>query len=415
MRFDRRDSKREKVKTTMRSFSLTIKNLVRKPGRTTVLTLLTAFLALAVFGGSVVVLSLRSGLNSLEARLGADIILVPSEAQSKVSFQNMFLQGTTGAFYMDASALDKALEVEGVEKAAPQTFLASLKADCCSIKIQVIGIDPERDFTVQPWIARSLSRGLGDMDVAVGCKVEAGVGEIIRIYDQRCKVVARLEATGTGLDTAVYCNMDTMNALLAAAEDKGVSHKIESGDQLISAVYVKVKDGCDIDTVNSRLNGHIRKVTAVRTRSMLTGVSDSLAGVSRTVTILIAAVWALAFMILLLAFVLIIRERAREFAVLRLVGASRGMLSRMVLLESALCGLLGGLLGVGLAALLLFPFSGLIESALNLPYLMPDTGKTLLLAAGTVLLSVIVAALSSVMAAYRLSRIDPGTALREGN
>ncbi len=394
---------------------MTIKNLVRKPGRTTVLTLLTAFLALAVFGGSVVVLSLRSGLNSLEARLGADIILVPSEAQSKVSFQNMFLQGTTGAFYMDASALDKALEVEGVEKAAPQTFLASLKADCCSIKIQVIGIDPERDFTVQPWIARSLSRGLGDMDVAVGCKVEAGVGEIIRIYDQRCKVVARLEATGTGLDTAVYCNMDTMNALLAAAEDKGVSHKIESGDQLISAVYVKVKDGCDIDTVNSRLNGHIRKVTAVRTRSMLTGVSDSLAGVSRTVTILIAAVWALAFMILLLAFVLIIRERAREFAVLRLVGASRGMLSRMVLLESALCGLLGGLLGVGLAALLLFPFSGLIESTLNLPYLMPDTGKTLLLAAGTVLLSVTVAALSSVMAAYRLSRIDPGTALREGN
>ena len=394
---------------------MTIKNLVRKPGRTTVLTLLTAFLALAVFGGSVVVLSLRSGLNSLEARLGADIILVPSEAQSKVSFQNMFLQGTTGAFYMDASALDKALEVEGVEKAAPQTFLASLKADCCSIKIQVIGIDPERDFTVQPWIARSLTRGLGDMDVAVGCKVEADVGEIIRIYDQRCKVVAQLEATGTGLDTAVYCNMDTMNALLAAAEEKGVSHRIESGDQLISAVYVKVKDGCDIDTVNSRLNGHIRKVTAVRTRSMLTGVSDSLAGVSRTVTILIAAVWALAFMILLLAFVLIIRERAREFAVLRLVGASRGMLSRMVLLESALCGLLGGLLGVGLAALLLFPFSGLIESALNLPYLMPDTGKTLLLAAGTVLLSVIVAALSSVMAAYRLSRIDPGTALREGN
>ena len=106
--------------------------------------MLTAFLALAVFGGSVVVLSLRSGLNNLEARLGADIILVPSQAQSKVSFQNMFLQGTTGAFYMDASALDKALEVSGVEKAAPQTFLASLKADCCSIKIQVIGIDPER-------------------------------------------------------------------------------------------------------------------------------------------------------------------------------------------------------------------------------------------------------------------------------
>jgi ABC-type antimicrobial peptide transport system permease subunit len=31
-----------------------------------------------------------------------------------------------------------------------------------------------------------------------------------------------------------------------------------------------------------------------------------------------------------------------------------------------------------------------------------------------VLLSVLVAALSSVMAAYRLSRVDPGMALREG-
>ena len=399
----------------MKNFSLALNNLVRRPGRTLALALLSAFLSLAVFGGSVMVLSLRSGLHSLEARLGADIIVVPSQAQSKVSFQNMFLQGTTGAFYMNASALDQALEVEGVEKAAPQTFLASLKADCCSIKIQVIGIDPELDFTVQPWIARSLSRGLGDMDVAVGCKVEAEVGEIIRIYDQRCKVVARLEATGTGLDTAVYCNMETMNALLAAAEAKGVSHKIESGDEVISAIYVKVKDGCDIDKVNSRLNGHIRKVTAVRTRSMITGVSDSLSGVSRTITLLIAAVWGLALIILLLISVLIIRERVREFAVLRLVGASRGMLGRMVLTESSLCGLLGGLIGVGAAALLLFPFAQLIESALQLPYLMPSAAVILLLALGTVLLSVAVSALSSMIAAYRLSRVDPGTTLREGN
>ena len=399
----------------MKLFSLSVKNLIRKPGRTLALALLTAFLALSVFGGSVVVTSLQGGLRSLEERLGADIILVPSQAQSKVSFQNMFLQGTTGAFYMDASVLDEALLAEGVEKAAPQTFLASLKADCCSIKIQVIGIDPERDFTVQPWISRSLRRELGDMDVAVGCKVEADVGEIIRIYDQRCKVIARLEATGTGLDTAVYCSMDTMNALLRAAEEKGVSHKIESGSPVISAVYVKVKDGYDINAVNTYLNGHLRKVTAVRTRSMITGVSDSLSGVRRMISILILAVWVLALIILLLAFVLIIRERSREFAVLRLVGASRRMLSGMVLLESALCGLLGGVLGIALAALVLFPFTALIESALSLPYLTPGFGTVLLLGAGTVLLSVVAAALSSVIAAWRLSRIDPGTVLREGN
>jgi putative ABC transport system permease protein len=399
----------------MKILPLSGRNLIRKPGRTAALILLTAFLALAVFGGSVVILSLRSGLQSLEARLGADIILVPSEAQSKVSFQNMFLQGTTGAFYMDASVLEKAMEVPGVEKAAPQTFLASLKADCCSVKIQVIGIDPERDFTVQPWISRSLTGEMGDMDVVVGCKVEAGIGEILRIYDQRCKVVARLEPTGTGLDTAVYCNMSTMDTLLAAAEAKGVSHKISSGDDsVISAVYIKVKDGTDIDTVNSALTGKLRKVTAVRTRSMITGVSDSLAGISRTVTVMIVVVWILAFVILLLSYTLIVRERSREFAVLRVLGASRSMLGRMALLESAICGFAGGLAGTGAAAVGVFAFSSLIESSLGLPYLIPTWSTVLLLAAGTVLLTVAVSALASAFAAWRLSRVDPGTALRDG-
>jgi len=399
----------------MKILPLSVKNLARKPGRTTALVLLTAFLALAVFGGSVITLSLRAGLRSLEARLGADIILVPSEAESKVSFRNMFLQGTTGAFYMDASVAEKALEVPGVEKAAPQTFLASLKADCCSVKIQVIGIDPSRDFTVQPWIARSLKNELGDMEVAVGCKVGAGIGETIRIYEQRCKVTACLEPTGTGLDTAVYCNMKTMDTLLAAAEAKGVSHRISSGDDsVVSAVYIKVRDGYDIGDVNTALTGKLRKVTAVRTRSMITGVSDSLAGISRTVTAMIVVIWVLAFVILLLAYTLIVRERSREFAVLRLLGASRNMLGRMALYESAACGFAGGVAGTGIAAVGVFSFSALIEGSLGLPYLIPGFSTILCLAAGTILLSVAVSALTSAFAAWRLSRVNPGTALRDG-
>ena len=402
----------------MKTFWLSIKNLTRRPGRTVALVLLTALLALAVFGGSAVVLSLRSGLDSLEARLGADIIVLPIEAESKKSLENLLLQGTVGAFYMDASALERVRAVEGVEAAAPQTFLATLKADCCAIRVQVIGIDPESDFTVQPWIAESYSRALGDMDVAVGCNVTAGVGETLRIYDVGCNVVARLDETGTGLDTAVYCNMDTMRKLLAAAEAKGVSHKISAdGAQKISAIYVKVRSGADIDAVKSRIVRAVKRAdaTAKRTRTMITGVSDSLSGVSRTVTLLIAAVWVLCLAILLVAFALIIRERKREFAVVRLLGASRGMVAGMVLRESALCGLAGGLAGTGLAALLIFPFSAYIESRMKLPYLTPSTPTLLGLALGTVLLTALAAALASAWAARRLSRVDPGNALREGS
>ena len=55
--------------------------------------------------------------------------------------------------------------------------------------------------------------------------------------------------------------------LLQAAESKGISHKISSDDGgVVSAIYVKVKDGYDIGTVNSR----------IQTRSEVAMAADSI-------------------------------------------------------------------------------------------------------------------------------------------
>ena len=400
----------------MKRFSPVIRNLVRKPGRTAALVLLTAFLALSVFGGTLVVTSLRRGLGSMENRLGADIIVVPSEAESKASFKNMLLQGTIGTFYMDASALEKVRETEGVERASAQVFLSSMKADCCSVKVQIIGFDPADDFVVQPWIAESLNRPLGDMEIVVGCRVGTDVGETFRIYDRRCLVAAKLAATGTGLDTAVYCNMNTIHTLLEAAEEKGVSHKIDSGNdaEVVSAVYVKALPGADIGLVNNRLNGKIRKATAVRTAGMMSEVADSLAGVSKTVAFLIAAVWILALVILFIAFAMMVNERRRELAVYRLVGMSRSMLSGMILKETALCSLAGALCGTVLGAALVLPFTTLIETSLKLPYLAPGAGTAALYAVLAVAVTVAAGCAAGLRTASKLSRVDPGSTLREG-
>lgn len=400
----------------MKQFPLIIRNLARKPGRTTALVLLTAFLAMSVFAGSVVVFSLRRGLDSMENRLGADIIVVPAEAESKASMKNLLLQGTIGTFYMDASAVEKVRETEGVWKASAQVFLSSMKADCCSVKVQVIGFDPDNDFVVQPWIAESLNRPLGDMEVVVGCRVETDVGNNFRIYDRSCRVVARLASTGTGLDTAVYCNMNTIHSLLQAAEEKGISHKIGSGNvsDLVSAVYVRVLPGTDVGLVNSRLNGHVRKATSIRTAGMITEVGDSLAGVSKTIAILIVAVWVLALVILFIAFAMMVNERRRELAVYRLLGMSRRMLSGMVMKETALCSLAGALCGIVLGAVLVFPFSTLIESSLKLPYLTPAAGTIALYAVISVAVTILAGCLAGFRTAFRLSRTDPGTTLREG-
>ena len=400
----------------MRHFSLMFRNLTRRPGRTTSLILLTAFLAMSVFCGTIVVSSLRRGLNSMENRLGADIIVVPAAAESKVSMKNLLLQGTIGTFYMDASALEKVRETEGVEKASAQVFLSSMKADCCSVKVQVIGFDPENDFVVQPWIAESLNHQLGDMEVVVGCRVETDVGHNFRIYDNSCRVVAKLASTGTGLDTAVYCNMNTIHTLLQAAEEKGITHKIDSGNdsEVVSAVYVRVLPGTDPGLVSNRLNGHVRKATAIRTAGMMTEVADSLSGVSRTIAVLICAVWVLALIILFIVFSMMVNERRRELAVYRLLGMSRKMLCGMILGETALCSSAGALCGTALGAILVFPFTTLIETGLKLPYLTPDAGTIAIYACFAIAVTIFAGCAAGSGTASRLSRVDPGTTLREG-
>lgn len=396
--------------------SLPMRNLRRKPARTCALLVLVGFLAFSLFSGSIVVLSLQRGLTSLEARLGADIIVVPTSAKSKVNLDTMLLNGTTGYFYMDRGILQKVSETEGVEIASPQLFLSSLRADCCSVSVQVIGIDQETDFTIMPWIAEGDWKVLADKEVLVGSRLEIQIGENLRVYGENCRVVGRLDSTGTGLDTAVYTSMNTVRLLMAAADEQGRNLELTKGpDDVISAVYVKVKDGYGVTDVTNDLKLHIRKVEVVETKSMLTGVSDSLAGIASTAVALMALIWLLAFAILLAAFCLLVNERKREFAVLRMVGASRRVLSRMVLTEAVCLSGLGGILGIALGALVVFPFSDLIEIKLGLPFLLPSFGVVLLIGCIALLIIVLAGLAASGYAAFRLSKVETGTVLREGN
>ncbi|MBR1456732.1 MAG: FtsX-like permease family protein [Oscillospiraceae bacterium] len=395
--------------------TLALKNIKRKPGRSVIMILLAAFLAFSIFAGSLVVLSLRNGLASYEARLGADVVVVPYEAQTKGALESILLQGIPGYFYMDESAMEKIRGMEGVEIATPQFYLASAKAGCCSVALQLIGFDPETDFTIQPWIQESYSGTVGYGDVIVGNHVSLPLNHSLTFYNQELRVVAQLDETGTGLDNAVYASMDTVRDVIKNAESLGFRYlgKV-SADKAISSVMVKVADGYSTEAVMNDINVHVRKVEATQSKSMISSIAAGLSNVSRIITLLTVMIWILAIVILAVVFVLIANERKKEFAILRIVGASRQMLSRMLLTESALISAVGSVLGVGLAALVAFPFTDLIRTRLNLPYLLPDAGTVAALVLGALLASVLAGSLSSAVSARKLSRNDAGLVLREG-
>lgn len=396
--------------------SIVLKNLKGRPVRTAVLVMIAAFLSFAVFGGTLVTASLGRGIDSLEERLGADVMAVPKEATQKKRFEDIILQGSTGYFYMDKAKLDEISQLEGVGQISAQVYLASTSSSCCSIPVQIIGFDPETDFTVTPWIRRSCGNELGQRDIVVGNDLNAFVGDTLSFYGVECRVAAKLDKTGTSYDTTVFTDLVTIKELIRSSVERGMNDFSDiDPDKVVSCLLINASDGHTPEEVMNDINLHVKRVKAYQSKSMITGISSSLSGVSEMIRTLIAAVWVSGIVIMLLCFTMSVNERKKEFAVLRVMGASRKMLSGIVMKEAFLVGLVGGVSGCLLALLVLLPFGDLIEQKLALPYLFPGWGYTLVCFACTVVISLLSGAAASAVSSFRMSRIDTGTIMRGEN
>ena len=396
--------------------NLPIKNLKSAPLKTAAMIFLTFLLAFCVFTGSIVIMSLQNGIERLEDRLGADIVVIPNSAKRKIDPQFMLLNGTPGYFYMPKQNFDMIKHIDGIDKISSQTFLASLSASCCSVPVQIIGFDPQTDFIIQPWIKKSYGKPLGYGDVVVGSSVNATVGDTIQFYNKQCKIVAKLEATGTGFDTAVYTNAETINMLIDSSIKSGLNPVFQGkAEDIISSVYIKVKKGYDITKVSNDINLRVRKVKAIPAKSMLSGIAGSLSAVSKSIKFLTYAVWFMVFIILIIAFSLPIGSRKKEFAVLRMLGISRRKLAQIIMKESAVISIIGAISGIAAGYIFVIPFSGLIESSLNLPFLIPDFAMIGILSILTFITVLAVGVLASAYSAFRLSRVDTASILRGGN
>lgn len=396
---------------------LSFRNIIKKPVRSAALIIIAAFLAFSAFGGSVMVMSLSGGLNSLSARLGADIVVVPYSATSKVSYDSIIIQGQPGQFYMDSKYYDEIKEeISGIEKITAQFYLASAKASCCSSRLQIIGFDPETDFSVQPWIEKSYSDKLGLYDTVVGSDVTPNTDMTIEIYGKTLKVQSVLDKTGTELDHAIYVNTETMKELIKAHNEKNPNQEREvNPDNVVSSVLIKVSSGYDIDSVVGDINLHVRQVKAIRTQNMISDVADSLSGVSGMISALMIAVWALSVIIMAIAFTMIMNERKKEFAVLRVLGASRARLAGFVFKENAILTLTGGVIGVLITVIIILLFSPLIEQSIGLPFLLPNAVTLCVAGLITVIVTVAAGALTAAISAYKISKIDTGLILRGDN
>ena len=102
-------------------------------------------------------------------------------------------------------------------------------------------------------------------------------------------------------------------------------------------------------------------------------------------------------------------ERKQEISILLAIGWRRSRVMRLILWESALLGLLGGIIGVALGVV----GTKILETAPTIRgMLQPDLSFSLM--AKSVAIAVVVGVLSGIYPAWRSSRLAPSLALQGG-
>ncbi len=388
------------------------KNIRRRPWRSFCLVLTVLLFSFFLYAGTVLSISLSGGARSTADRLGADVIVVPAGYDPHID--SIILSGKPSMFYLPKDILERLRGVEGIDRMSPQTFLATLRASCCSYPLQIVGVDYESDFIVRPWLEATLGRGLKDGELIVGYRVTGEPGDKIKFFGKELTVVGRLEQTGMGFDAAVFLNRPTI-AMLAKEAERIIKHPLAADGSLISTVMIKLKPGEDsVQTareMNSALNGD--GIYALFSKKFVNSISASLKTVSWMVRGGLLFLWLLALALIALLFAMSLAERRREMGVLRALGASRSKLIRMALTEAFLVSLYGASLGVALGAAAVAAGSPFVTEALRMPFLLPAWPTLIFLALGAAAASLLTGLSAALFSAVRAAKSAISDAMRE--
>ncbi len=393
---------------------IAIESIRQKSFRSFALVFLLMIFSFSLFFGSILSHSLSKGMNSLSDRLGADVMVVPEGYDAKID--SILLSGKPNTFSLPKGSIDKVRKVEGVEKVSGQTFIATLTASCCSYPLQIVGIDFDSDFIIKPWLENNIDKKLGYGEVVIGHRVQGRVGEQLKFFGKKYDVVGKLEQTGMGFDTSVFVTSETSKTL---AKDCAIrlGKPLKGDKSQYSTIMVKLKPGYASEEVAREITKKYAKdgLFGLYSKKFVNKISSNLIVVSRYITVILVIIWVLAILVIALMFALTLNERKKEMAILRVLGATRGILVKITLAEVLIISLYGTVIGTALASIAIFISTPLIAENVNLPFLLPGVGTIILYGVSCFIISILTAVLSSLYSALKASKTDIYEIMREND
>ena len=406
-----------KRRKNLGALSIAMANLSGQGLRTAVMELLCFILAASIFASSILLASLERGVEQTVNRLGADVIVVPKQFAAEYSAS--LFSGEHCSFYFDGSWLGRVAQVEGVEKASPQLFIATLDASCCSVPLQIIAYDSKTDFIIQPWLKSSLDslseRGLGFGEVVVGGGVYAKPGSTLIFFGREQKVAGKLERTDTSYDNCTFIDFSTARDILRT----DVARENRLGDMdpetVISSIMIRVAEGVNPLSVARKINfmAENSPIWAYTANSMVSRASDAVESFSAFSVVLNVLLLATAALAVVCIFTVTIIQRRPEFGVMLTLGAPKSFIVRIILAEGLAIGLIGGFLGIASAGGVMLAFKEQIQTATGIPAFISAAGFYAATGVKCLLISVAAGLAASVCAILAVCRGEPIRLIQE--